>query len=386
VVTISSIPRLVGAPMVLVLVACGGGGTNPPPPSSTVPQYAYVVNGMEQTVSQYSITANGTLTPLSPASIATGAGPISVTVDPSHHYVYVSNATDGTTSQYVIQKDGTLSPNSPATVATGESYVVGFNPSGQFAYVVNYSPNTISQFSVGANGVIEALAVTPVVTWGVDSANITFTPNGKYVYVSRPRYSDSAPSEVINQYAVAPDTGALSPLNPLLAPILGNFPSGGPDPYASAVDATSSYAYVTSPENNIVLQFSIGPSGDLVSLSPASVSSDNGPGYILIHPNNKYAYVANYYPSVPVGQPGTITQYNISANGQLTPMATASVPAGLNPSWLASDTSGQFVYAVNNVDNTISEYLVDANGSLTSLGVVSTGNSPLAMATTYVGQ
>ncbi len=86
---------------------------------ANLPQYAYVVNNGDQTISEYSVSASGTLTPLSPSSIATGNSPRSVTVDPSHRYVYVTNLNDGTVSQYVIQQDGTLSLNSPATVATG---------------------------------------------------------------------------------------------------------------------------------------------------------------------------------------------------------------------------------------------------------------------------
>lgn len=344
---------------------------------SAVPQYAYVVNNVDQTISQYSISASGTLTPLSPSTIATGNNPRSVSVDPSHHYVYVTNLNDNTVSQYVIQQGGTLAPNSPATVATGQGpWAVEFN--GSFAYVVNSLDNTISQYSVGASGVLGALAITPVTT-GSSPWNITFTPNGKYAYVSNSGSSDPNVGDTVSQYAVAPDTGALSPLNPATV-TTASYPSG------SAVDATSSYAYVASVVNNNVSQYSVGSSGELAPLSPATVNAGQQPDYVLIHPSNKYAYVANYsgpYFSVPT--PGSISQYDITANGQLTPMATASVPAGSGSGWLAIDAFGQFLYSVNTFAGTISEYSIGTDGSLTSLGTVPAGNSAFEMKTTYIG-
>jgi DNA-binding beta-propeller fold protein YncE len=46
-------------------------------------------------------------------------GPLSVTVDRSGKYVYVANNGDNTVSQYTIGADGTLTAMSPATVAAG---------------------------------------------------------------------------------------------------------------------------------------------------------------------------------------------------------------------------------------------------------------------------
>lgn len=349
---------------------------------SDAPQYAYVVNNGDKTVGQYSVTASGALTALSPSTIATGNDPRSLTVDPSHHYVYVTNLNDNTVSQYVIQADGTLAPNTPATVATGQGpWVLEFDPLGKFAYVANSLDNTISQYSVDASGVLEALAATPVAT-GAGPWNITLTPGGKYAYVSNSggALNDTVDGTTLSQYAIAPDTGALSPLNPATVTTAG-FPAG------AAVDTTSSYAYVTSLDGNNVMQYSIGSSGALTPLSPASVNAGSEPDYILIHPTNKYAYVANYsgpYFSVPT--PGSISQYNIGATGQLTPMTVASVAAGAGSGWLAIDTFGQFLYCVNSVGGTVSEYSIGADGSLTLLGNVAVGNSPFEMKVTYVGQ
>jgi 6-phosphogluconolactonase len=358
-----------------VQVACSG-----------LPQYAYVVNNTDQTVSQYSVTSSGTLTPLSAAPIATGVSPRSVTVDPTRHYVYVTNLGDNNVSQYVIQKDGTLAANTPATVATGNApWALEFDPQGKFAYVVNSVDNTISQFSVSSTGVLDLVSVAPVST-GAGPWNITLSPNGKYAYVSN--YGtvtaglNAAPSTVgntISQYAKAPDTGQHSPLNPATV-ATGNYPGG------SVVDATNSYIYVTSTSDNTVWQYSIGSAGDLTPLTPNTVTAGNEPADVVISPDNKYLYVANFgATSNGTTSPGSVSQYSVGASGQLTPLTTPTVPAGRGAGELSLDSFGQFVYLVNSKDNTISQYSIGSDGSLTSLGTVATGNSPFEIGITYIG-
>jgi DNA-binding beta-propeller fold protein YncE len=78
-----------------------------------------VANFGDSTVSQYTIGAGGALNPMTPATVGTGTGPYSVTVDPTGRNAYVANAGDSTVSQYTIGAGGALSAMSPATVATG---------------------------------------------------------------------------------------------------------------------------------------------------------------------------------------------------------------------------------------------------------------------------
>jgi 6-phosphogluconolactonase len=86
-------------------------------------KYAYVANYGDSTVSQYTIGLSGALTSMTTPTVAAGstAGstPSSVTVDPSGRYVYVANYHDSTVSQYKIGSNGALTPMTPATVAAG---------------------------------------------------------------------------------------------------------------------------------------------------------------------------------------------------------------------------------------------------------------------------
>jgi DNA-binding beta-propeller fold protein YncE len=83
-------------------------------------KYAYVANSSSNTVSQYSIGSDGTLTALATPTVVTGFGPASVTVDPSGKYAYVANSgASDSVSQFAIGSDGTLSPLTPASELAG---------------------------------------------------------------------------------------------------------------------------------------------------------------------------------------------------------------------------------------------------------------------------
>ena len=97
-------------------------------------KYAYVTNLSDTivdnygygTVSMYNVTESGFLVPLQESSIEAQSYPIGVTVDPSGKFAYVVNAggenetldSVGTVSMYSISESGLLSPLSKPTVTT----------------------------------------------------------------------------------------------------------------------------------------------------------------------------------------------------------------------------------------------------------------------------
>jgi DNA-binding beta-propeller fold protein YncE len=116
---------------------------------ASAPQYAYVVNSSnDNTLSQYSIGADGTLTPLDPATIPTGQFPQNVTIDPVGGYVYVANYIDNSISQFVIGSTGALSSYMPGLIQeqpNSAPWAVAIAPSGNAAYILNSSNNSISE-------------------------------------------------------------------------------------------------------------------------------------------------------------------------------------------------------------------------------------------------
>jgi 6-phosphogluconolactonase len=346
---------------------------------TNLPQYAYVVNNGNNTVSQYSIDASGILSPLIVATVATGNSPQSITVDPSNKYVYVTNLADNTISQYVIQSEGTLAPNTPATVATGLGpWAVTVSPSGAWAYIANSVDNTISQYSVNATGALVATANPPVAT-GTEPWNVTLSPNGKYVYVAN--HGNAPPGGMtISQYSVDATTGVLTPLIPATLPTAFPYPGG------ITVDPTSSYAYLSNINGDTVSEYGIGAVGTLSSLNPASVATGTEPVFLAFDPTGKYAYEANYTVDVSSAT-GTVSQYAVGTGGQLTALTPSTVLAGIGPGWFAFDPFGKYAY-VSNLGNgtspgTVSEYAIGTDGTLTLIGTVTAGPKAFMIATAY---
>ena len=94
---------------------------------------------------------------------------------------------------------------------------------------------------------------------------------------------------------------------------------------------------------------------------------------MAISPNGLYAYVANYGNN-------DIELYSINSDGSLSPLSSATAPAGNEPSAIGFDSSGAFLYVVNSGDDTVLGYSVNGDGSLNALGTIATGGCPLSIA------
>ena len=107
------------------------------PPGAQAEGNVYVTNASSANISQYAIGVTGSLSPLSPATVATGAFtfPAGAAVSADGRSAYVTIAS-GTVSQYDIDPvSGGLSPKTPATVAGGDGGRVAVTPDGRSAYV-----------------------------------------------------------------------------------------------------------------------------------------------------------------------------------------------------------------------------------------------------------
>jgi hypothetical protein len=87
-------------------------------------QFAYVTNFHDNTVSGYSITSNGALTPVPGSPFAAGDGPRSVAVDPTDRFAYVANSNFVTglsfeVSAFSIGFNGALTPISGSPFVAG---------------------------------------------------------------------------------------------------------------------------------------------------------------------------------------------------------------------------------------------------------------------------
>ena len=144
---------------------------------------AYVANSASETVSQYAVGADGTLS--LKRSVGAGDSPTEVVVSPDGGSLYVTNfgsqdAGGGSVFQYDVASDGTLTPKTPRSVLAGRNPTdVGVSPDGASAYVTDQGiPSTtgaLYQFDVDSDGRLSAKEPASVPA-GMDPTGIAVTP------------------------------------------------------------------------------------------------------------------------------------------------------------------------------------------------------------------
>lgn len=282
------------------------------------PEEANPVNGY---VAEFSVAANGTITPLASPRISLGARASSISISPDGAHLYVTDY-DGVSpavAQFAVGSDGELAPLSPARVAVEGATAIGISPDSRHVYVIDGEENGfVWQFEAATDGTLHPLATASVAA-GFKPYALAVSPDDRDVYVIVNR-------EELLQYAINPD-GTLSPLAPSAAPsaglmgavgltpdgqevIAGEF--GGVERFERHADGTlSSLGPPTSVEgiplalaipsdgrnlylangissgSNGLLQFGLGPQAALEPLSPSSLETGSGPRSIAISPESE---------------------------------------------------------------------------------------------------
>jgi 6-phosphogluconolactonase len=143
-------------------------------------------------IDSFTVGEDGRLTaaPGSPFP-AQGLGPFGSEFRPANpDQLFVSNAhnggTDGTVSAFSDSADGTLSPigSSPFADAQTAPCWVEISHDGQFLFTVNTGSGTISRYSIAPGGTLTLLGSTPVKSsGGVGAVDARLSPDGRTLYV-----------------------------------------------------------------------------------------------------------------------------------------------------------------------------------------------------------
>jgi 6-phosphogluconolactonase (cycloisomerase 2 family) len=113
-------------------------------------------------------------------TIAAGAGPNSVAVDPAGKFAYVANFGSNEVSMYTIDATtGALA--STGTIAAGTQPISFVEDSaGNFAYVANFGSNDVSMYTV--NATTGSLTSIGTISAGVAPISVVVDPSGKFAY------------------------------------------------------------------------------------------------------------------------------------------------------------------------------------------------------------
>jgi 6-phosphogluconolactonase len=238
--------------------------------------YLYVANAGSDTVSAFAVDpSSGALTPLSPATFATGKSPSSIAVDPSLGYIYVAN-NGGSNDVSAFSVDigtGLLTP------VPGSPFPAGANPLSlalgaaqdgtqpPFLYTANPDATnpSISGFSI-ISGAPTPLSGSPFPV--AVSHDIATDRTGAYLYVT-------AGSGVIG-YRIDGTTGMLAPLP--------GFPVvTGTAPHSVTFDTTNQFLYVANDGSADVSGFRFdATTGGLTPITGSPFPARNHPDFVTV--------------------------------------------------------------------------------------------------------
>jgi DNA-binding beta-propeller fold protein YncE len=276
------------------------------------------------------------------------AAPSAASAAPTGAFVTDQNAAE--LAQFAISADQTLSFNGSANSDSGPADEA-VTPNGKYLYEANDgiggngSGTTVNQYSIGPSGTLTPLSPATVVT-GRGPVQIAVSPDGKNAYVA----NFLAPS--VTEYSIASD-GTLHLIGTLSSPSY-NFPEG------VAVSPDGASVYIADQESDEIFEYNRASDGTLTPKSTATVPYTAGyipdPGFT---PDGKYLYV--------VGNEGRIDEYSVGSGGELSPLATPSIPTGSEADGLVVSPNGHNVYSSSCTDDNVYEYSVNSGGQLAPL-------------------
>ena len=191
-------------------------------------------------------------------------------------------------------------------------------------------------------------------------------PGGRFLYAT-----GETPAPSVNAFGITPETGGLTFLN--------RQPSHGRTPCYLSVDRSGRFALVANYTSATVAVFPIrddgrlGEAGDVVQHhgSGHDPKRQEGPHThsVILSPDNRFALVAD------LGADRVVVYRLDAATGRLQPNDPpwAALKPGAGPRHLAFHPNGRFLYAINELDNTMTALAWDASrGALQPLQSAST--------------
>ena len=152
---------------------------------------------------------------------------------------------------------------------------------------------------------------------------------------------------------------------------------------AAAPAAAAPFLYVADEAGGTVQEYDAA-SGALAPLRSAGVTGVN-PLAVAVTPDGTSVYVVNsdFAPAR-----GSISQYDVQADGSLRPKTQRTIFAGAEPDSIAVNPDGRAVYVTNFTDDTVSQYDIGPGGVLTATipPTVATGGHPESVAVTPDGK
>lgn len=277
----------------------------------------------------------------------------SVTLSDDQRWLLVVNAGSNDVSVFRVRPDGL---QLASTTPSGGQRPISVTIHKNMVYVLNAGGSgNISGFTSDPQGNLLPLAgsTQPLSGSGVGPAQVSFSPDGRQLVVT-----EKATNQIL--------TYDLDRNGAAMAPVV--HPSSGATPFGfgwSKKDTLIvSEAFGGAPDASAVSSYSL-RGGAFSVVSPSVPTTETAACWIAVTGNGKYAYATN-------AGSGSVSGYTVGKDGSLTLLnadgVTGLVGAGSTPIDAAMSVNSQFLYVLAAGAHLIAAFQVNADGSLTSLG------------------
>ncbi|MEO8446882.1 MAG: beta-propeller fold lactonase family protein, partial [bacterium] len=272
-----------------------------------------------------------------------------ITTNKNEKWLFAVNAGSNSVSSFRILNSGNV--NLAHTIATSGIRPVSVTSHHRIIYVVNAGSDNISGFRVGNGGSLTAIAgsVQSLSSTGTGAAEISFAPNGDYLYVTE-KATNKITIFPVNNNGVASAGSSISST--------GQTPFGfalARDKYLVVSNAAGGAAGLSS-----ATSYNGVNNGNLAPVNGSVGNNQAAACWVAITKYGRFAFVTNTASD-------NISSYYISLNGGLY-LIHAAITTGSAPTEIIVADDNKFVYALNSASHTISTYRRTLLGNLNLIG------------------
>jgi len=297
------------------------------------------------------------------ASLSMALGLTACTRDYTLAYLYVtsSSSSPGLINQYAVDYQSGALVQIGTPIAAGNTPVASVAaPNAKFIYVVNQGDSTVDEFAVGDDGTLAKKNTYP--TTGNTPTAIAIDTAGKFLFVTcQYQGTETSGAGAISVFPVSSDNslGTAVNVNTANNPVAVTIANFNPTVYVVSQDATTpqvlAFAEDTSTGALTPVTGTTATTGFSAGVQPSAIAED---------PTGRFVYVTDRAANQLIG-------YTVLNGGTLLPMVNGPFATGLFPVALLVDPRGIYIYVANYNANSISAYALNVSNGTPS-GVAGT--------------